>query len=85
MAKVGRSSDLIADIHTGVPIRYSDGGRTPHHRAAHGSIEHFLVTVDVVEAMSSVDFFRQMEDATENWLEDQDTSEMWKRVFASED
>jgi hypothetical protein len=35
-------------------------------RSAHGSIEDFLVTVGVVEALRGVDFFGRREDETEN-------------------
>ena len=41
----------------------------------HGRNEDFLVTADVVEAMSGVDYFNRMENETENRLEDQGTCE----------
>jgi DNA/RNA endonuclease G (NUC1) len=56
----------------------------PHQRVAHGSIEDFLVTVDVVEALAGVDFFGTLEDSTETLLEDQDTWDVWRRHFGSE-
>ena len=49
----------------------------PHQRVAHGDIEDFLVTVDVVEAMSGLDFFSALDDDREEWLEDQDTWQFW--------
>jgi endonuclease G len=55
----------------------------PHQRSAHGSIEDFLTTIDVIEALAGLDFFSMLDDQTENWLEDQDTWEVWKRLFAS--
>jgi hypothetical protein len=38
--------------------------------------------VDIIEALTGVDFFNELGDQTENWLEDQDTWEVWKRGFA---
>lgn len=55
----------------------------PYKRFAHGSIEDFLLTVDVVEALTGVDFFKGLNDQTEKLLEDQDTWEVWKRRFVS--
>jgi len=52
----------------------------PHQRSAHGTIEDFLVTIDVIETLAGVDFFSVLDDQTENWLEDQDTWEVWKRL-----
>ena len=36
---------------------------------------------DILEALSGVDFFNELDDATENKLEDQDTWEIWEREF----
>ena len=49
----------------------------PHQRSAHGDIQSFLVSVDVVEAMTGLDFFSDLNDDTEEWLEDTDTWEFW--------
>ena len=55
-----------------------------HHRSAHGSIEDFLVTVDVIEALSGENFFSDLDDETEEWIEDQDTWEVWLRESSSD-
>ena len=55
----------------------------PHHRSAHGEIEDFLVTVDIIEALAGLDFFNTLDDEKEILLEDQDTWEIWKKHFCS--
>jgi endonuclease G, mitochondrial len=45
----------------------------PHQWMRHGEIENFLVSVDVVEALTGLDFFSGLE----GWLEDLDTFENW--------
>ncbi len=57
----------------------------PHQRSAHGNIEDFLVTVNVIESLTGADFFNALDDQTEKWLEDQDTWEVWKRQFISDE
>jgi endonuclease G len=57
----------------------------PHQRSAHGKIENFLVSVDTIEALSGLDFLSELDDAEENWLEDQDTWTVWEREFVSHD
>jgi endonuclease G len=92
--KVGKNNDIwvppmffkivaMENPDIGVPIVLAF--LFPHQRSAHGSIDNFLVTVDVIEALTGVDFFNELEDQTEKWLEDQDTWEVWKRRFASND
>jgi DNA/RNA endonuclease G (NUC1) len=49
----------------------------PHHRARHGEIEDFLVSVDVVEALAGLDFLNQLDDDLEAAIEDRDTFESW--------
>lgn len=49
----------------------------PHHQAAHGDIEDFLVSVDVVEALTGLDFFSTLPDAAEQALEERDSWEAW--------
>lgn len=56
----------------------------PHHRSVHGSIEDFLVTVDVIEAMTGCDFFKDIEDQKEAEIEDQSTWETWKAHFSAQ-
>jgi endonuclease G len=71
---------VLENRDTGVPVVLAF--LFPHQRSAHGDIEDFLVTVDIIEALTGVDFFNELGDQTENWLEDQDTWEVWKRGFA---
>lgn len=52
----------------------------PHQREAHGDIQHFLVSIDLIEALSGLDFFTEMDDDTELWFEDVDTWANWERV-----
>jgi len=49
----------------------------PHQRVAHGEIEDFLVTIDVIEALTGLDFFNELSDPVESVLEDTDTVENW--------
>ncbi len=43
----------------------------PHQRVRHGELDSFLVSVDVIEALTGLDFFPN--ETEEDWLEDQDT------------
>lgn len=52
----------------------------PHHRKAHGDLESYLVTVDVIEALSGLDFFSGLPDELEINLEDTSTFETWKKL-----
>jgi endonuclease G len=51
----------------------------PHQRAKHGDIEDFLVPIDVIEAMTGLDFFRELRlgDEEKRKLEDTDTWDFW--------
>lgn len=51
----------------------------PHQRVRHGEIHDFLVSVNVIEAISGEDFFRDLGLANERKLEDIDTWETWMR------
>jgi len=53
----------------------------PHHRAKHGDIQDYMVSVDVIEALTGLDFFSNLDDETETWLEDADTFENWGGYF----
>jgi len=53
----------------------------PHHRVKHGEIQDYMVSVDVLEALTGLDFFSNLDDETENWLEDADTFENWGGYF----
>lgn len=50
----------------------------PHQRQAHGQIEDFLVTVDVIEALTGLDFFHELSDPVEAVMEDMDTFANWQ-------
>lgn len=45
----------------------------PHQRVRHGDLEAFLVSVDIIEALSGLDFFHELDDLTEFRLEDTDS------------
>ena len=49
----------------------------PHQRSSHGDIEDFLVTIDVIEALTGHDFFSALADNIENVVEDVDTFDAW--------
>ena len=50
----------------------------PHQRVAHGDIEDFLVSIDIIEALAGLDFFADLDDGVENVVEDADTFAMWQ-------
>ena len=50
----------------------------PHHRIAHGDPEDFLVSVDVIEALTGLNFFSELDDDFEEWIEGVDTFENWE-------
>ena len=53
---------------------------TPFHQySAHGRIENFLVSVDIIEAMTGENFFNSFDDEVEKSLESKDTWQTWKR------
>lgn len=51
----------------------------PHHKEPRGDIEDYLVSVDIIEAMTGLDFFRDLNDEAEASLESVDTWVNWKR------
>lgn len=53
----------------------------PHQRVRHGEIDDFLVSVDVIEALTGVDFFQDLDNEDKKWLEDQDTWNFAKDYF----
>jgi len=90
--KVGKGNDIwvppmfykiviIDNPDTGIPIVLAF--LFPHQRSVHGKIEDFLVTVNVIEALTGEDFFITLGGQTEKRLEDQDTWEIWQRQFGS--
>lgn len=50
----------------------------PHQRSRHGEIQDFLVSVDVIENLTGLDFFKDLNSRTEKTIEDLDTWEYWK-------
>ncbi len=85
------SGDDIAIPHMFYKIVVLDDGATnpplvfafllPHHRTAHGQIEDYLVSIDVIEGVSGLDFFSQLDDGVEDFFEDQDTYESWIELW----
>lgn len=53
----------------------------PHHRVRHGDIEDYLVSVDIIEALTGLDFFNALADDQETALERIDTFETWETHF----
>lgn len=49
----------------------------PHQRIPHGDLEDYLVTVDVIEALTGLDFFNELADSVQAVLEDTDTIANW--------
>ncbi|MHC4111607.1 MAG: DNA/RNA non-specific endonuclease, partial [Planctomycetota bacterium] len=62
----------------------------PHQRVRHGDIDSFLVSVDVIEALTGVDFFKDLDDRENideedvEWLEDVDTWNFAKEYFTTD-
>lgn len=50
----------------------------PHQRVAHGDIEDFLVSINVIENLAGVDFFADLDYDVEDAVEDADTFTMWR-------
>ncbi len=69
--KIVISNDEGADIPNVLAFLF------PHHRKGHGDIEDYLVSVDVIEALTGLDFFQDLDDDIESGLEDRDTFENW--------
>lgn len=55
----------------------------PHQRVRHGDIDSFLVSVDVIEALTGVDFFKDLDNKDKDWLEDEDTWNFAKEYFTN--
>ena len=53
----------------------------PHHRARHGDIEDYLVSIDVIEQLTGLDFFQDLDPVEERALEDTDTWTYWDRYY----
>ena len=85
MEKVGKNNDItVPPMFYKILIRNTNHGKPlvlaflmPHHKEAHGDIEDFLVSVDIIEAMTGHDFFRELDDEQEKALEKTDTWVNW--------
>ncbi|HHS13450.1 MAG TPA: DNA/RNA non-specific endonuclease [bacterium] len=82
--KVGRQKDIgVPAMFYKIVIHESDGVPRvlaflfPHQRTAHGEIQNFLVSIDVIEQLTGLDFFHEWEDGFEREFERQDTWRFW--------
>lgn len=53
----------------------------PHQRGSHGDMTDFLVTIDVIEAMTGLDFFSELNGIDEARIEDTDTCVFWDAYY----
>jgi endonuclease G len=85
MEKVGPNKDItVPPMFFKILIREGEEGvpavlafLLPHHKEPHGEIQDYLVSVDIIEAMTDLDFFRELDEATEDSLEAVDTWKNW--------
>lgn len=85
MEKVGLNNDItVPPMFYKILIRNDNHGKPlvlaflmPHHKEAHGDIEDYLVSVDIIEAMTGHDFFRELDEDQEKALEATDTWLNW--------
>lgn len=85
LEKVGENKDItVPPMFYKIVVRNDDHGKPlvlafllPHHREAHGDIQDFLVSVDIIEALTGLDFFSEMKDEVEKPLEAKDTWLNW--------
>lgn len=84
--QVGRNDDIgVPPMFFKIVIREIADGEDfhalaflfPHQRSSHGDIEDFLVSIDVIESLTGLDFFTDLDDETEDWFEDMDTWDFW--------
>jgi len=84
--KVGPNKDIaVPAMFFKIVIRKRPSGEPPkvlaflfpHQRSRHGDIEDFLVSIDVVESLTGLDFLKDLDDEMENSLEDKDTRDFW--------
>lgn len=86
LEKVGPNNDItVPPMFFKIVVREDEEGSPlvlaflmPHHKEAHGNIEDYLVSVDIIEAMTGFDLFRELEDEQEAELERIDTWVNWK-------
>lgn len=86
MLKVGSNKNItVPPMFFKIVVRENEQGDTqvlafliPHQKAPHGHIHNYLVSVDTIEAMTGLDFFRDLDDTEENKLESIDTFKNWR-------
>ena len=49
----------------------------PHQRVRHGTLDAYLVSIDVIEALTGLDFFNEYSEQVQQVVEDIDTIENW--------
>lgn len=85
MKKIGPKKNItVPPMFFKIAVRYDSDDNPlvlaflmPHHKEPHGSIQDYLVSVDVIEAMTGLDFFHELEDDAEQELEATDTWVNW--------
>lgn len=85
MEKVGTNNDItVPPMFFKIVVRNDNHGKPlvlafllPHHKEAHGEIQDFLVSVDIIEALTGLDFFSKMDEDMEGKLEAEDTWLNW--------
>jgi endonuclease G len=86
--KVGPDADIgVPPMFFSIVIRQPEAPDTelprvlaflfPHSRVRHGDLEDYLVSIDVVEALTGLDFFNEFGEEVQRALEDTDTFENW--------
>lgn len=86
MKKVGKNNNItVPPMFYKIVIRNDEEGNPlilafllPHHKVPHGDIENFLVSVDIIESLTGLDFFRELDDSIEDSLEAVDTWVNWR-------
>ena len=53
----------------------------PHHRVKRGEIQHYLTSVNVIEQLTGLNFFRNLPESDQQEIEDLDTWETWVATF----
>ena len=89
MKKVGKNKDItVPPMFYKIVIRNDEQDNPlvlafllPHHKVAHGEIEDYLVSVDIIEALTGLDFFRELDDDLESSLEATDTWVNWGSFY----
>lgn len=86
MQKIGPDKDItVPPMFFKIVVREDEQGQPlvlafllPHQKVPHGRLQDYLVPVDIIEAMTGLNFFRDLDDDIEAELEARDTFENWK-------